>query len=56
MPSLRVAYVDTETTGLSSNRDRIIEIAIVLTEVDWETGEIIQRLDGQRSTGLLAAA
>ena len=45
MPSLRVAYVDTETTGLSAYSDRIIEIAIVLAEVDWETGQIIQRLD-----------
>ena len=45
MPSLRVAYVDTETTGLSSHLDRIIEIAIVLAEVDWATGKIIQRLD-----------
>jgi len=45
MPSLRVAYVDTETTGLSACSDRIIEIAIVLAEVDWETGQIIQRID-----------
>ena len=45
MPSLRVAYVDTETTGLSANTDRIIEIAIVLADVDWETGAIIQWLD-----------
>ncbi len=45
MPSLRVAYVDTETTGLSAYSDRIIEIAIVLVEVDWETGQLLQRLD-----------
>jgi len=45
MPIVRVAYVDTETTGLSSSVDRIIEIAIVLAEVDWETGQINQRLD-----------
>lgn len=49
MPSLRVAYVDTETTGLSSQADRIIEIAIVLAEVDWETGAIIRRLDQYES-------
>ncbi|HJW73284.1 MAG TPA: exonuclease domain-containing protein [Geothrix sp.] len=45
MPSVRVAYVDTETTGLSSNLDRIIEIAIVLAEVEWETGRITQKLE-----------
>lgn len=45
MPTIRVAYVDTETTGLSPNMDCIIEIAIVLAVVDWGTGAIIQRLD-----------
>lgn len=45
MPSLRVAYVDTETTGLSAHRDRIIELAVVLVEVDWDTGRILQVLD-----------
>lgn len=45
MSSLRIIYVDTETTGLSSHLDRIIEIAVVLAEVDWETGGIIRRLD-----------
>jgi len=45
MPTLRVAYLDTETTGLSSRYDRIIELAIVLAEVDWATGAILQRLD-----------
>jgi DNA polymerase III epsilon subunit-like protein len=37
--------VDTETTGLSAHSDQIIEIAVVLAEVDWETGQIIRRLD-----------
>jgi len=45
MTSIRVAYVDTETTGLSSRYDRIIEVAIVLAEVEWETGKILGRLD-----------
>ena len=45
MPSLRVAYIDTETTGLSSWSDRIIELAVVLAEVDWESGRILQQLD-----------
>jgi len=45
MPSVRVAYADTETTGLSAYSDRIIEIAIVLAEVDWDSGELIQVLD-----------
>ena len=45
MPSLRIAYVDTETTGLSCRADRIIELAVVLAEVDWETGRILRRLD-----------
>ena len=37
MPSLRVAYVDTETTGLSSSTDRIIEIAVVVTDAQIST-------------------
>ena len=45
MPRLRVAYLDTETTGLSSRMDRIVEIAVVLAEVEWATGAILQRLD-----------
>ena len=45
MPSLKVAYVDTETTGLSARSDRLIEIAIVLAEVEWETGAILNVLD-----------
>lgn len=45
MPTLRVAYVDTETTGLSARWEAIIEVAVVLAEVDWETGAILQTLD-----------
>jgi len=45
MPSLRVAYVDTETTGLSPHSDHLIEVAIVLAEVDWDSGHLLRRLD-----------
>lgn len=45
MPSLRIAYVDTETTGLSPHADHLIEVAIVLAEVDWDSGHLVQRLD-----------
>ena len=42
--SLRVAIVDTETTGLYPSRDRIIEIAIVLVEAERPTGRILGEL------------
>lgn len=45
MPTLQVAYVDTETTGLSSRSDAILEIGVVLAEVDWATGAILRTLD-----------
>ncbi|MBP1625849.1 MAG: polymerase subunit epsilon [Holophagaceae bacterium] len=39
--SLRVAIVDTETTGLYPSQDRIIEIAIILVEAERQTGRIV---------------
>lgn len=49
MPTIRVAYADTETTGLSSYSDRIVEIGIVLAEVDWGTGRILRIIDEYQS-------
>jgi len=43
--TVRVAVLDTETTGLSSSWDRIIEIAIILVEADRTTGRIVTRHD-----------
>jgi DNA polymerase-3 subunit epsilon len=45
VPSFLAAYVDTETTGLSSRQDRIIEVAIVLARVDRLSGRIMEVLD-----------
>ena len=36
----RAAIIDTETTGMDSKTDRIIEIGIVVFEYAAETGEI----------------
>lgn len=43
-PSLRVAVLDTETTGLYAASDHIIEIAVVLLEVEPATGRVLQTL------------
>lgn len=54
MPSLRIAYVDTETTGLSARTDCIIELAVVLAEVDRDTGAlgpIVDHYEGLQDPG-----
>jgi DNA polymerase-3 subunit epsilon len=40
----RIAVVDTETTGLYPSRDRLVEIAIMLLEVDG-TGRLVRNLE-----------
>ncbi len=41
----KVLILDTETTGLDSSRDRIIELALLLVDVDVQTGQPLQVLD-----------
>jgi DNA polymerase-3 subunit epsilon len=43
--SYRIAVVDTETTGLFPGRDRLVEIAVMLLEVDAATGRLVRRLE-----------
>jgi len=43
--SYRIAVVDTETTGLYPSRDRLVEIAIMLLEVDGATGRLVRELE-----------
>ena len=43
--SYRIAVLDTETTGLYPSTDRLVEIAIVLLEVDGDTGRLLRQLD-----------
>ena len=38
----KVMILDTETTGLDSNKDRIIELALILVDVDKDTGLPLQ--------------
>lgn len=43
--SYRIAVVDTETTGLYPSRDRLVEIAIMLLEVDGGNGRLVRLLE-----------
>lgn len=50
----RVAILDTETTGLSHDVDRIIELAVVVVDVDIATGQptgTVQVFDGMEDPG-----
>lgn len=42
---VRVALLDTETTGLFAGRDRILEIAVLLLEVERGSGRILRELE-----------
>ena len=41
----KVLILDTETTGLDSATDRIIELALLLVDVDVQTGQPLQELN-----------
>ena len=41
----RIDVVDTETTGLYPSRDRLVEIAVMVLEVDSGTGRLVRRLE-----------
>lgn len=43
--SYRIAVVDTETTGLYPSRDRLVEIAVMLLEVDAGSGRLVRVLE-----------
>lgn len=43
--TVRVALLDTETTGLFANRDRILEIAVMLLEIERDSGRTLRVLD-----------
>lgn len=44
-PTIKVAILDTETTGLDQTTDRIIELGILVAEVDRCTGKLVQIID-----------
>ena len=44
--NIRICFVDTETTGLSNEKDHIIEIALKCVELNKHTGENLKVIDG----------
>lgn len=40
-----IAVLDTETTGLYPSRDRLVELAVMLLEVEAETGHLVRVLE-----------
>jgi DNA polymerase-3 subunit epsilon len=52
--TVRIALLDTETTGLFAGRDCIIEIAVLLVEVERASGQvqrILERYEGLQDPG-----
>ena len=55
----KVLILDTETTGLDSSKDRLIELALILVDVDKATGLPLMRggltsVDGRVSSPAMA--
>jgi len=52
--TVRVALLDTETTGLFATRDRILEIAVMLLEIERDSGRtlfVLDRYEGLQDPG-----
>lgn len=47
-PKFHIAVIDTETTGLSANSDRLVEVAVQLLHVD-HTGQLLALVDVYQS-------
>ena len=53
---IRICFLDTETTGLSHAKDKIIEIALKCIEVEKNTGEnliVIDEKENNKPVGIL---
>jgi DNA polymerase-3 subunit epsilon len=54
-PTARIVILDTETTGLDSSRDQVMELALVCVQVDTRTGRAtgpVEVYDGLRDPGM----